>query len=109
MEASMTELLVEVFDPFLEFLPFIIATGFLPLLIKFIFRYVDYDFSSVDIDIFTKPDIEEVKEPEKPEEVITIPVTIKSVSQVKEIPKFCPYCAGIPDNDERCSYCGIKF
>lgn len=109
MEASMTELLEVCSDFILRFLPFVIAAGALLPLIKFLFGCLDYGSFSVDIDIFTKPDIEEVKEPEKPKEVITIPVTIKSVSQAKEIPKFCPYCAGIPDNDERCSYCGIKF
>ena len=109
MEASMTELLVEILDPFLNFLPFIIAIGALPPIIKFLFGCLNYGSSSVDIDIFTKPDIEEVKEPEKPKEVIIKPVKMQPVTKAKEVPKFCPYCAGIPDNDERCSYCGIKF
>lgn len=109
MEASMTELLVEIFDPFLKFLPHVIFACALPPLIKFLFGCLDYGSSSVDIDIFTKPDIEGVKKPEKPKEVIIKPVKMQPVTKAKEVPKFCPYCAGIPDNDERCSYCGIKF
>ncbi len=109
MEASMTELLEECSDFILRFLPFVIAAGVFPPIIKFLLGCLDYGSSSVDIDIFTKPDIEEVKEPEKPKEVIIKPIIMQPVTKAKEVPKFCPYCAGIPDNDERCSYCGIKF
>lgn len=96
-------------DPVLFILPLVIAIGVLLHLIRFLFGCIGYDSSSVDIDIFTKPDIQEVKEPEKPKEVIIKPVKMQPVTKAKEVPKFCPYCAGIPDNDERCSYCGIKF
>lgn len=112
MEASMIELLEELSDSILRFLPYVIVAGVLPPAIRFLFRSFDYSLSDNDSDIFTKPDLQEVKEPEepeKPEEVIIKPVKMQPVTKVKEVPKFCSYCAGVPDNDERCSYCGIKF
>lgn len=99
----------ELLEIIVKVLPFVIVAGALPPIIKFLFGCLDYGSSSVDIDIFTKPDIEEVKEPEKPKEVIIKLVKMQPVTKAKEVPKFCPYCAGIPDNDDRCSYCGIKF
>lgn len=109
MEAISIEFFEECSVFILKILSFVIAAGVLPPIIKFLFGCLDYGSSSVDIDIFTKPDIEEVKEPEKPKEVIIKPVKMQPVTKVKEVPKFCPYCAGVPDNDERCQYCGIKF
>lgn len=111
----MEDLLSENIDFILNILPFVIVTGALPALIKILFGCRIFESSGTDFDISINSEFQESKEPEKPKEtvvktyVINSPVKMKPVSKFRDIPKLCPYCLGVPDNDVRCSYCGVRF
>ena len=114
MEIVSNDLLNELLNLIVKILPLVIATFVIPRIINIILdsRFV---FPGYDIDIFTKSDIEEAKEPEKPKEtvvktdVINSPVKMEPPSKTRDIPKRCSYCWGIPDNSDCCQYCGSRF
>ena len=91
-------------------IPFLIGFGVFSKVIRYVLDCTG-DVSSS----FVIPDIPKEKELEKPKEtvvktyVINSPVKMEPASKSCDIPKLCPYCLGVPDNDVRCSYCGVRF
>ena len=115
MEIISNDLFNDLLNLSVKILPLVIAGYAVPAIIRIVTGSAEYFFSDIDVNIFTKPDIQEVKEPEKPKEtvvktyVINSTVKMEPASKTRDIPKRCPYCWGIPDNGDCCQYCGSKF